>query len=301
MRPSSSQSNPKLLTWMRSKLRLGHCSRRTEQCYIAWVIRYVRYHGLRHPRELGEQEVTAFLRHLAEELGVAASTQGQALAALLFLYREVLGRPLRLEGHVPRARSPRRLPVVLTRSEVARVLSQLEGGYRLVGAMLYGSGMRLLECLTLRVKDVDLERGEIRIRRGKGGVDRVTVLPEAVRPALRAQLRRVRALHAEDVAVGGGRVALPGALERKLPRAGFEWAWQWVFPASRVYRDGRTGSGGGIICIPRRCSGRWCWRCGGREWRSGPRVTRYGTVLPRICWSPATTSGRFRSCWGIGT
>jgi integrase len=131
-----------------------------------------------------------------------------------------------LEGHLPRARTPTRLPVVLTRSEVARVLGQLEGGYRLVGMLLYGSGMRLLECLTLRVKDVDLERGEIRIRRGKGGVDRVTVLPEAVRPSLAAHLGRARALHGEDLAAGGGRVAMPGALDRKLPKAAAEWAWQ---------------------------------------------------------------------------
>jgi len=156
----SSPSNPKLLTLMRSKLRLGHYSLRTEQAYVGWVIRFVRHHRLRHPAELGEQEVMAFLRHLEEERRVAVATQGQAVAALLFLYRHVLARPLRLEGHLPRARTPTRLPVVLTRSEVARVLGQLEGGYRLVGTLLYGSGMRLLECLSLRVKDVDLERGE---------------------------------------------------------------------------------------------------------------------------------------------
>ena len=196
----SSQSNPKLLTLLRSKLRLGHYSPRTEQAYVGWVIRFVRHHRVRHPAELGEQDVMAFLRHLAEERRVAVATQGQAVAALLFLYRHVLGRPLRLEGHLPRARTPTRLPVVLTRSEVARVLGQLEGGYRLVGTLLYGSGMRLLECLTLRVKDVDLERGEIWIRRGKGGVDRVTVLPEAVRPSLAAHLGRVRALQGEDLA-----------------------------------------------------------------------------------------------------
>jgi integron integrase len=237
----SSQSNPRLLTLMRSKLRLGHYSLRTEQAYVGWVIRFVRHHRLRHPAELGEQDVMAFLGHLAQERRVAAATQGQALAALLFLYRHVLGRPLRLEGHLPRARTPTRLPVVLTRSEVARVLGQLEGGYRLVGMLLYGSGMRLLECLTLRVKDVDLERGEIRIRRGKGGVDRVTVLPEAVRPGLAAHLGRVRARHGEDLAAGGGRVAMPGALDRKLPKAAAEWPWQWVFPAARTYRDRVTG------------------------------------------------------------
>jgi integron integrase len=185
---------------MRSKLRLRHYSRRTEQAYVGWVIRFVRHHRLR-------------------------------------LYRHVLGRPLQLAVRLPRARMGTRLPVVLTRSEVERVLGQLEGEYRLVGTLLYGSGMRLLECLTLRVKDVDFERGEIRIRRGKGGVDRVTVLPEAVRSSLAAHLGRVRALHEEDLAAGGGGVALPGALDRKLPNAAMEWPWQWVFPAARTYRD----------------------------------------------------------------
>jgi len=182
---------------MRSKLRLGHYSQRTEQAYLGWVLRFVRHHRLRHPADLGETDVIAFLRHLAQERRVAAATQGQALAALLFLYRQVLGRPLRLEGQLPRARTPTRLPVVLTRSEVARVLGQLEGGYRLVGALLYGSGMRLLECLTLRVKDLDLERGEIRIRRGKGAVDRVTgerrrhhLHPSAMQRAMVVAVRR---------------------------------------------------------------------------------------------------------------
>jgi len=239
---ASPPSNPKQLTLMRSKLRLGHYSRRTEQAYIGWVIRFVRYQRLRHPAGLGEAEVTGFLRYLAEQRGVAAATQGQALAALLFLYRQVLGRPLRLEGHLPRARTPTRVPVVLTRSEVARVLGQLEGGYRLVGTLLYGSGMRLLECLSLRVKDVDLERGEVRVRRGKGGVDRVTVLPEALKGSLEGHLARVRALHGEDLLAGGGRVELPGALGRKLPNAAMEWAWQWVFPAARAYRDRVTGA-----------------------------------------------------------
>src|SRR3972149_1577062 len=205
--PLSSQSNPKLLTRMRSKLRLGHYSQRTEQAYLGWVLRFVRHHRWRHPADLGETDVIAFLGHLAQERRVAVPTQGQALAALLFLYRQVLGRPLRLEGQLPRARAPTRLPVVLTRSEVGRVLGQLEGGYRLVGALLYGSGMRLLECLTLRVKDLDLERGGIWIRRGKGGGER-----------------------------GGGGV-WRGALDRKLPNAAGEWAWQWVFPATRTYRD----------------------------------------------------------------
>ena len=172
--PIPSPPNPKLLTILRSKLRVGHYSRRTEQAYVSWTRRFVRHHGLVHPAELAEREVVSFLRHLAEDRHVAQATQAQALAALQFLYQHVLGRPLQLEGRLPRARTPKRLPVVLSRTEVVRVLAQLRGVYAMIGLLLYGSGMRLMECLTLRIKDVDLERGEIRIRRGKGGVDRVT-------------------------------------------------------------------------------------------------------------------------------
>ena len=241
---NASPPNPKLLTRLRSKLRVGHYSLRTEQAYASWVRRFVRHHGLIHPARLGEADVVAFLRYLAEDQHVAQSTQAQALAALQFLYRHVIERPLRLEGRLPRARTPTRLPVVLTRNEVVRVLSQLKGTYGLIGVLLYGSGMRLMECLTLRIKDVDLERGEIRIRRGKGGVDRVTVLPQGAKAILTAHLARVRARHGEDVAAGGGRVALPGALDRKLSTAGAEWPWQWVFPATRQWRSASTGERG---------------------------------------------------------
>jgi integrase len=186
--PTTSPSNPKLLTILRSKLRVGYYSRRTEQAYVSWTRRFVRHHGLVHPAELAEREVVSFLRHLAEDRHVAQATQAQALAALQFLYQHVLGRPLQLEGRLPRARTPKRLPVVLSRTEVVRVLAQLRGVYAIVGLLLYGSGLRLMECLTLRIKDVDLERGEIRIRRGKGGVDRVTVLPQNVRASLTGHL-----------------------------------------------------------------------------------------------------------------
>lgn len=237
----SVQPKTKLLQVLRVNLRLRHFSRRTEEAYVGWVRRFVRFHGLRHPRELGEQEVLGFLAHLRLERGISASTQTQALAALLFLYREVLGRPLSGLGVIPRPRAPVRLPVVLTRSEVEQVLSRLEGTAALVGQLLYGSGLRLLECLTLRVKDVDLERGELRIRRGKGGKDRVTVLARSVRGLLREHLERVRALHQRDLAEGAGWVELPEALGRKYPRAGQSWPWQWVFPAQRKYRDRVTG------------------------------------------------------------
>lgn len=235
------QSNTRLLTRLRAKLRLGHYSLRTEQAYRGWVVRFVRYHDLRHPHAMGEPDVLEFLRHLAEDRKVAVATQEQALAALLFLYREVLDRPLRLSGRIPRGRVPDRLPTVLTREEVVRVVDELIGVYRLVALLLYGSGLRLLECLTLRVKDIDLARGEIRVRRGKGQRDRVTVLPTMCVRALEAHLWEVKRRHKRDLSRGAGRVELPGALARKYPRAAASWAWQWVFPAKRQYLDPSTG------------------------------------------------------------
>lgn len=226
---------------MRSKLRLGHYSLRTMQAYVGWVVRFVRFHRLRHPREMGEREVATFLGWLAEERRVSASTQVQAQAALVYLYGEVLGRPLRLEGVVPRARGPTRIPVVLDVAEVQRVLAQLEGVYHLIGLLLYGSGLRLLECLSLRVKDLDLIRFEIRVRRGKGQKDRVTVLPVSAAGGLRDHLARVKALHDSALSAGTGTVSLPGALARKYPSADRSWPWQWVFPAKRCYADPTTG------------------------------------------------------------
>lgn len=199
----------------------------------------MRFHGMRHPAELGEAEVLAYLTDLAVRGRVSHSTQMQALSALLFLYRDVLRRPLGDVRGLVRASGPRRLPVVLTQGEVARVLGRLEGDAWLVAMLLYGAGLRLMEALTLRVKDVDVERGEIRVRRGKGGKDRVTVLPLRLRRPLVAHLARVRERHRRDLAEGGGRVELPGALERKAPAWAVAWAWQWVFPARR--RDRATG------------------------------------------------------------
>ncbi len=241
MSPPSPQSNPKLLTVLRLQLRLGHYSLRTERAYTGWVRRFIRFHGCRHPRDLDERDVAEFLRALVDQRQVSASTQAQALAALLFLYRDVLGRPLQIAGLVPRPRGVTRIPVVLDRGEVQRLLTQLPGVYHLVGLLLYGSGLRLLECLTLRVKDLDLVRGEIRVRRGKGQKDRVTMLPEAARGLLGEQLERVEARHRLDLAAGAGAVMLPEALARKLPGAARNWAWQWVFPATRQYADRATG------------------------------------------------------------
>ncbi len=231
----------KLVTQVRRKLRMRRYSHRTEEAYIGWIKRYVRFHGLRHPGELGAREVGAFLSALVVRRNVSAATQMQALNALVFLYREVLGKELgRLEDLVP-SRKPKRLPVVLTRAEVQAVLGQMGGTSRLVAALLYGAGLRLQEALSLRVKDVDFGLRQILVRGGKGDRDRVTVLPQRLVPALERQLERVRALHQRDLARGGGRVELPGALDRKFPGAPAEWAWQWVFPATRHYVAGATG------------------------------------------------------------
>lgn len=224
-----------LLTRMRRVLRVRHYSGRTEEAYVAWVRRYVRFHGRRDPAQLGADDVTAFLTHLAVVRHVSAATQNQAFAALLFLYEDVLGQRLGAVAPV-RGKASVRVPTVLTVREVAAILRHVDGPSRLVAGLLYGSGLRLLEAVQLRVKDLDFERREIRVRRGKGGRDRVTLLPDVLVEPLRQQLRVVRAMHQEDVRRGGGRVRLPGALERKLPGASASWAWQWVFPALRIHR-----------------------------------------------------------------
>ena len=235
------QPKTKLLQLVRSNMRLRHYSPRTEAAYVDWIKRFIHYHGTRHPSELGAAHVREYLRHLAEERRIAASTQSQARAALLFLYRDVLDRPLEELGAIPRARAPVRIPVVLTVAEVGLVLDRLPGVYRLIGILLYGGGMRLAECLGARIKDLDLERREIRVRRGKGAKDRVTVIPEAALGLLGRHLEALRAQHARDVALGGGWVSLPYALGRKYPTAGRSWPWQWLFPARRRHRDGDSG------------------------------------------------------------
>ncbi len=232
-----------LLQAVRYKARARRLARRTERAYIAWIKRFIRYHGLRHPRELGEREVAAYLNHLAAERRVAPSTQMQALCALLFLYEHVLERPLgRLQG-LSWGRPRARLPVVLTQEEVARVLAELQGIPWLVAMLLYGSGLRVLEAVRLRVKDVDLARREVRVRDTKGGRPRVTMLAKAVVEPLRGHLDAVARLHQADLQRGAGVVELPGALADKYPGAAREWAWQWVFPAARLHlrRDGRRG------------------------------------------------------------
>lgn len=230
----------KLLEQMRRRLRAMHYSQRTEQSYIDWVRRFILFHQKRHPRDLGPEAITAFLTHLAVEVNVAPSTQNQARSALLFLYRKVLGITIDTLQDVVAARAPRHLPTVLTREETQAVLFQLSGTYRLMGQLLYGSGLRLMECLRLRVKDLDFAQHQLTVRDGKGAVDRVTMLPNKLVDPLQDHLRSVRRTHTEDLERGYGAVYLPYALDRKYPNANSEWAWQYIFPADRLSTDPRT-------------------------------------------------------------
>ena len=231
----------RLLDRVREKIRLKHYSIRTEQAYTDWIRRFVLFHGKRHPRELGALEVEQFLSHLASVRNVAAPTQNQAKSALLFLYKEVLGSALPWLDDIESARTPSRLPVVLTRAEVAQILGKLAGIHALVGRLLYGTGMRLLEGLRLRVKDIEFARREIVVRDGKGAKDRITMLPSGLAPALRGHLIRVQKLHAKDLDAGCGAVHLPHALARKYPNAPLQWGWQYVFPALHRAVDPRSG------------------------------------------------------------
>ena len=226
-----------LLAELSRQLRFRHYSERTVRSYVRWVIRYIRFHGTRHPSELGQNDVVEFLSALAIRNHVSGSTQNQAMAAISFLYREVLGTPLEQMDPIARAKRAVRLPVVLTTEEVKQVIARLDGTPQLVAMLLYGSGLRVLECLQLRVKDVDFAAHEILVRGGKGDKDRLTVLPVGVEERLRDHLEEVRALHAKDLRRGGGRADIPNALARKYPNASTEWRWQYVFPAARTYID----------------------------------------------------------------
>ena len=232
---------PRLLERVSEAIRVRHYSRRTEEAYVFWIRKFILFHQKRHPSEMGAREVSGFLGWLATERRVAASTQNQALSAVLFMYREVLRIELGPVEHVPRARVPDRVPVVLSAQELRLVLERLTGVPRLVATLLYGAGLRLQECLELRVKDLDFERGEVTVRRGKGQKDRRVMLPQAVRQDLAAHLDVVRRQHHADLAAGLGRVMLPDALARKFPSAPSEWRWQFVFPAGRICRDARWG------------------------------------------------------------
>ncbi|MBI4002473.1 MAG: integron integrase, partial [Nitrospira defluvii] len=229
-----------MLDQLCTALRVRHYARRTEQAYGHWIRRFTQFHHGRRPAEMAEPEINRFLTHLAVTAKVSASTQNQALAAVLFLYRHVIGRDLGDLGEVIRARKPERLPVVMTREEVKAVLANLTGAKWLMASIMYGAGPRLMECLRLRVQDLDFARNEILIRDGKGAKDRMTMLPESLKAPLQEHLKQVKAVHQQDVADGWGRVLLPNALDRKYPNAPQEWRWQWVFPQDHRWINTKT-------------------------------------------------------------
>ncbi len=239
--PHAARPRPKLLDRVRDEIRRLHYSSRTERAYVSWIRQYILFHGKRHPDTMGEMEITAFLTHLATKRKVSASTQNQALSALLFLYRRILGKEIGWLSDIERAQRPTRLPVVLTVSEVRLLLSKMTGPTWLMASLLYGSGLRRLECCRLRVKDIELERREIVVRDSKGQKDRTTILPARLVQPLRQHLEEVRKQFDRDLRDGAGHVELPYALARKYPRASREWGWQWVFPATRTYVDRASG------------------------------------------------------------
>jgi integron integrase len=232
---------PKLLDQVRDKCRVKHYSIRTEYSYTAWIKRYILFHGKRHPKEMGAEDIEAFLTHLAVEGNVAAATQNQAKSALLFLYKEVLVIELPWLDNITQAKIPKRLPVVLTIAEVESLLSHLKGTHLLISNLLYGGGLRLMEAVRLRVKDVDFATNEILVREGKGFKDRVTMLPEAISSSLKVHLAKVKALHDEDVSQGNGEAYLPFALDKKNPGSARDWGWQYVFPSKNLSIDPRSG------------------------------------------------------------
>jgi integron integrase len=240
-KPTSSPQKPKLLDQVRQAIRTRHLSPHTEQAYIGWIKRFIFFHNKRHPAEMAEAEIGNFLSNLATDAKVSASTQNQALNALLFLYHEVVDKKIGLLQGVVRAKRPSRLPVVLTKEEVQRLLNSIDGTPWLMAMLLYGAGLRLMECCRLRVKDIDFSKNQIIVRAGKGNKDRYTMLPAAAKEPLLRHLQAIKRQHEEDLKQGLGRVSLPDALERKYPNAGKEWGWQWVFPATSHYTDRVTG------------------------------------------------------------
>jgi len=232
---------PKLLDQVRGKIRLRHYSIRTEKTYLDWIKRYILFHNKKHPQTMGSAEIEAFLTHLAVKLDVSASTQNQAFNALLFLYKEVLNIELPLLQNFKRAKRPEKLPVVFSTDEIRRIMANLDGVFWMMAQLLYGAGLRLMECVRLRVKDVDFDYGQINVRNGKGKKDRVTMLPKIIEGALQQRLQKVKIIHEKDLSEGYGEVYLPYALERKYPKANREWGWQYVFPAKQRALDPRSG------------------------------------------------------------
>lgn len=239
--PAPPVSRPKLLDRVRWHLRVKHYSIRTEQAYLDWIRRFILFHGKRHPDIMGEEQIGAYLTHLAVNRHVSASTQNQALSALLFLFQQVLDRKLDFIPGLERVRRPPKVPVVLTPEETRAVLAQLRGDYRLMGELLYGSGMRLMEAVRLRVKDIDFGYNQITIHDGKGMRERVTLLPQSLKKSLQSHLDRVKELHQQDLRRGAGNVYLPFGLRRKYPNAQRAWSWQYVFPAVKPSLDPRSG------------------------------------------------------------
>jgi integron integrase len=287
---------PRLLDRVRAAVRARHFSRRTEKAYVGWIRRFILLHDKRHPSEMGGPEVSKFLSALAMERGVAASTQNQALSALLFLYKEVLGQALPWLDDVVRAKRPARLPVVLSRGEVLATIRHIDGTPRLMALLLYGAGLRLLECARLRVKDVDFARHRLIVRGGKGDKDRMVPLPAVVAGDLTRHLEAVKRQHEEDLGRGAGWVELPGALGRKYPHAAREWAWP---PASTSIA--RVASGAATTCTSPCSSARLSWPSARRASPSTPPVTPSVIPSPRISSRTAPTSARCRSSWATAT
>lgn len=301
MQTSAQPEEPKLLDQVRDLIRLKHYSIRTEQAYLGWIKRFILFHHKRHPKEMGKTEIESFLTHLAVQGNVAASTQNQAMSAILFLYRHVLKQDLGWLDDVTHAKRPARLPVVLTVPEVQAVLARLDGQHWVMASLLYGSGLRLMECLRLRVKDLELTRRELIVRDGKGSKDRITLLPDKLIQPLQIQLERVKVIHQQDLQQGFGAVYLPDALERKYPNANREWAWQYVFPADKRSIDPRSG-------VERRhhrgkplCSKQYATPFV-RPVSINPRIVIPCAIALRpIYWPMATISAPCRNYWAIKT
>jgi len=292
----------KLLDQVRATLRRKHYSLSTERSYLEWIRRFIRFHQLKHPRQMGKEEIEAFLNHLAIDKNVAASTQNQALNAIVFLYKVVLETPLDFPLENIRARRPKHLPTVLTREEVAQVLDCLTGRYRLMTQLLYGGGLRLSECLRLRVKDLDFGQHAIIVRDGKGGRDRSTIFPEKLIHPLRRELSRTKRIHEQDLNEGNGLVYLPQALERKYPLAAGEWIWQFIFPSPRLSIDPRTG-----VLRRHHVSRNALQRARSdkplslRISKNVSRLTPSATPSPPTCSRTVKTLEPFRICWGTRT
>ena len=293
---SSAPHKQKLLDQVRDVIRRKHYSIRTEQTYVDWIRRFILFHAKRHPVEMAETEVTEFLTHLARVGNVAASTQNQALSALLFLYKEVLEQEIGWLGNVERAKRPVHLPVVLTRGEVRKIFQHLHGDHRLMAGLLYGSGLRLMECVRLRIKDVDFGYLRIIVRDGKGGKDRITMLPVNIAKKLERHLLKIQLQHQEDLEAGFGSVYLPTALARKYPNAAKEWIWQYVFPSWRLSIDPRSGRKGRHHVEESSLQLAMKKAVRASDVESRRLVTRYDIHLLPICWRTDTISGQSRSC-----